>query len=139
VIVVDASVVVAFLIDPARLGQARAAFRAADDDLHAPAHIDLEVASALRRHVDAGILPAPRADAAMTDLGDLPLVRHPVEALMPRVWALRTHVSPYDAAYLALAEGLGAPLLTLDPRLARTSGHGVDVRVLDGVRCPAGV
>lgn len=130
-IVVDASVVVGFLLDPTRTAAALAAFHDAGDDLHAPAHLDLEVASAVRRHVAAGLMPASRADAAMTDLADLAVTRHALEALMPRVWALRDDVSPYDAAYLALAEGLGAPLLTLDRRLARTAGRDLEVRVLE--------
>ena len=129
-IVVDASVVVGFLLDPALTAPALAAFHAADDDLHAPAHLDLEVASAIRRHVAAGLAAVSRADAAMVDLADLPITRHPVEPLMPRVWGLRADVSPYDAAYLALAEGLGAPLLTLDRRLHRAVATSAEVRLL---------
>lgn len=130
-IVVDASVIVDFLIDPRMTTRIREELRAQDDDLHAPAHLDLEVASAVRRHVAAGSLSPARADAALADLADLPVVRHDVTALMPRVWALHRHVSPYDAAYLALAEALAAPLLTRDGRLARSAGHDAVVRLLD--------
>lgn len=130
-IVVDASVAVAFLVDPTRTAAVLTAFHDADDDLHAPAHLDLEVASAVRRHVAAGLVPGPRADAAMTDLADLRLTRHPLDVLMPRVWELRADVSPHDAGYVALAEGLAAPLLTLDGRLARVAERWVDVRVLE--------
>lgn len=129
-IVVDASVVVDFLTDPTATVRIRDELRAHDDDLHAPGHLDLEVASAMRRHVAAGALTPARAGAAMADLADLPVVRHDVTALMPRVWALRGHVSPYDAAYLALAEALAAPLLTCDARLARSTGHDAVVRLL---------
>lgn len=129
-IVVDASVLVAFLVEPGVSGQVRAAFARHDDDLHAPAHVDLEVLSALRRLTAAGRLTTPRATAAVEDFLDLPLVRHGVEPLTPRVWALHAHVSPYDAAYLALAEALGTALLTCDGRLARTHGSTVRVEVV---------
>lgn len=130
-IVVDASVVIDFLVDASRTTAIREAFRRYDDDLHAPAHLDLEVAAALRRHVSAGQLHRRRADAAMADLADLAVHRHHVAPLMPRVWDLHEHVSPYDAAYLALAEALGAPLLSRDARLARAHGHGVAIELID--------
>lgn len=129
-IVVDASVVVDFLVDPASTQRIREVFRRHDDDLHAPGHLDLEVASALRRHVALSDLEGLRADAAMADLADLAVVRHDVAPLMPRVWSLHGHVSAYDAAYLALAEVLGARLLTRDARLARTTGHDAVVELV---------
>jgi len=49
--------------------------------------------------------------------------------LLPRVWELRTSVTAYDAVYLALAEVLEAPLLTLDRRLARARGHRARIEV----------
>lgn len=69
-IVVDASVVVDFLTDPRATVRIREELRAHDDDLHAPGHLDLEVASAVRRHVAAGTLTPARADAAMADLAE---------------------------------------------------------------------
>lgn len=129
-IVVDASVLVAFLVEPGLSPRVRAAFARHDDDLHAPAHIDLEVLSALRRLAAGGRLSTPRATAAVEDFFDVPLVRHGVEPLAPRIWALHAHVSPYDAAYLALAEALGAPVLTCDGRLARAHGSTVRVEIL---------
>jgi predicted nucleic acid-binding protein len=56
------------------------------------------------------------------DLRALPIERVPHTALLERAWALRHNLTPYDAAYVALAEALGAPLLTADRRLARASG-----------------
>lgn len=126
-IVVDASVLVTFLVDPGLSPTIRAAFARHDDDLHAPAHVDLEVLSALRRLASTGLLSAARATAAVQDYLDMALVRHGVEVLVPRAWALRAHVSPYDAAYLALAEALGTAVLTCDGRLARAHGHIVPV------------
>lgn len=38
---------------------------------------------------------------------------------MPRIFELRANFSAYDATYVALAEALGAELLSTDDRLAR--------------------
>ncbi|WP_425402289.1 type II toxin-antitoxin system VapC family toxin [Glaciibacter superstes] len=67
----------------------------------------------------------------MTDFEDLPIRRWPsADALRRRVFQLRDNISAYDAAYVALAEALGCPLLTRDSRLAKSSGHSarIDVR-----------
>ena len=129
-IVVDASALVAFLVEPGVSPAIRAAFARHDDDLHAPAHVDLEVLSALRRLAAAGRLSPARATAAVEDFLDVPLVRHGLEPLAARVWALHAHVSPYDAAYVALAEALGTAVLTCDGRLAGAHGHAVPVEVV---------
>lgn len=54
---------------------------------------------------------------------DLPLTRYPHAPFVGRAWALRENITAYDAAYVALAEALDAPLLTTDGRLARSTGH----------------
>jgi predicted nucleic acid-binding protein len=46
------------------------------------------------------------------------------------VWALRDNLTPYDGAYVALAETLDCPLVTSDERLARASGSSCPVEVL---------
>jgi predicted nucleic acid-binding protein len=61
-----------------------------------------------------------RAERAISDLGDLPVVRHPHLSLLVPVWAMRQNRTAYDAAYVALGELLGAPVLTLDAGMART-------------------
>lgn len=124
-IVVDASVVAPALGDDGPDGD-RARSRLRGEQLVAPHLIDLEVASVWRRQVAAGLMPLRRADLALDDLGSLPLRRARHDALLPRCWQLRDNVTMYDAAYVALAEALGAPLLTADRRLARATG----------VRCP---
>ena len=91
------------------------------DDLHAPHLIDLEVLSALRR------IQAPEPFA---DFVDLPIERYPHTILVPRIWGLRRNFTPYDAVYVALAEGLDSPLLTSDKRLAGAVGKHTDVEVL---------
>ena len=87
--------------------------------LHAPHLVDTEVLHALRRWVARGDLAPRRAQEALEDLADLPLVRYPHPPLSARVWSLRERLSAHDATYVALAEGLGAALLTADRRLAR--------------------
>jgi len=84
--------------------------------LHAPALIEPETLSALRRLERSGDVPAHRAAAAVSDLGEARLVRHPHEPLRQRVWALRHALTPYDACYLALAEALSEGLLVTGDR-----------------------
>lgn len=88
-------------------------------DLHVPALCDVEVAAGVRRGLTRGILSAERSVAAIDDYLDLPLTRHGHQALLGRILSLRANFSPYDAAYVALAERLGGALLTGDQRLAR--------------------
>ncbi len=88
---------------------------------------DLEVMSSLRRGVLQGRLEASRADAAVTALSRLGLRRERASLLRERIWQLRATHSPYDAAYVALAERLRAPLLTTDRRLARSHGHAAEI------------
>ena len=57
--------------------------------------------------------------------------RHPVAPLTQRIWALRQNLTAYDAAYVALAEALGVPLLTRDLRLSRSSGHAATIHYID--------
>jgi predicted nucleic acid-binding protein len=129
VIVVDASVLVSALADDGGDG-VTARRRLRGEDLAAPEVIDLEILSVLRRRHLAGALPRDRAELALEDLGDLRLRRAPHPPLTARCWELRNTVTPYDAAYVALAERLGVVLLTADGRLARAPGLNCDVELL---------
>jgi predicted nucleic acid-binding protein len=99
------------------------------ETLHAPHIIDLEVSQVLRRYWRAGDITAGRGREALRDLGDLPMIRHSHEPLIERIWELRNNATAYDAAYIALAEGLNATLVTLDRRMARTPGAHAVVEV----------
>jgi predicted nucleic acid-binding protein len=62
-------------------------------------------------------------------VAEAPIARVGHRSLLPRVWELRDVLTAYDAAYVALAEALGVPLLTCDGRLGRASGHSAEVLV----------
>lgn len=100
------------------------------EDLHAPHLIDVEFAQVLRRLTRSAALSSDLAQQALDDLRDLALERHPHTLLLPRIWQLRDSVSAYDAAYIALAEGLDAPLATCDTRLSRSHGHRASIELL---------
>lgn len=129
-IVVDASAVAQTLLADVGGGPEASARLASDPNQNAPALIDIEVISTIRRWLAHGKLTAARADQAVHDLADLPIVRYQHGALLPRIWELRHNVSPYDAAYVALAEALEATLVTADGRLANAPGARCTIEVL---------
>jgi len=129
VIVVDTSALVAVLTGvphrPALLQRL-----AKDGDLHAPHLLDVETLSVLRRLVRWGELTEQRARQARGDLAGVRLTRYPHGHLLDRAWALRENVTAYDAMFVVLAELLGVPLVTVDARLAATTGHGATIELL---------
>jgi predicted nucleic acid-binding protein len=98
--------------------------------LHAPHLLDIEVAQVIRRYSANKEIDSDRGRAALVDLADLPLHRYPHDFLLPRIWDLRHNLTAYDAAYVALAEALDAPLLTRDRRLAAAAGHHARVELV---------
>jgi predicted nucleic acid-binding protein len=129
VIVVDASILAPALADDNSDGEAaRAGLRG--QALAAPELIDLEVASVWRRQVKVGQLEERRADLALADLMALPLQRIAHRQLLTRCWELRQNLTPYDAAYVALAELLDVVLVTGDRRLSRSPGVRCRIQVI---------
>ena len=128
-IVLDASAAVDWLLQtPAgRLIEQR--IFTGTQSLHAPHLLDVEVAHVLRRMVRESLITERRASQAISDLMALRLTRYPHSVLLPQIWRHRNNLSAYDAAYLALAEELGAPLLTRDAHLAAAPGHSAKVEV----------
>lgn len=122
-IVVDASAAVDLFVRNERRAAWVAERLASGGSAQVPALFDLEVLQALRRADATAALTPPHLADALANLFDIRAIRHPHEALLPRIWALRQNLTAYDAAYVALAEALDAPLLTTDARLARSSGH----------------
>lgn len=128
-IVVDCSAVVDALVGAP--GSQELVDLLAAEDLHAPDLIDYEMVAALRGLVLGCHISVERAEEALADFDDLPLQRWAGDAaLRRRAFQLRHVVSAYDAAYIALAEAMNRPLITRDQRLARTTGHAIEVRVL---------
>lgn len=128
-IVLDASAAVDWLLQTPAGQRIERRIYSRNESLHAPHLIDLEVAQVLRRLVREGTISPVRADEAIRDLLDLRLARYPHFVLLPRIWKHRNNLSAYDAAYVALAEKLGAPMVTLDSRLASTPGHTVTIEL----------
>lgn len=91
----------------------------AEAEVHVPSLCDVEVVAGLRRAVIRGALSVRRARSALDDYGDLPIIRHGHVAVLPRILELRDNLSAYDATHVALAEHLGAGLVTADERLRR--------------------
>jgi predicted nucleic acid-binding protein len=130
-IVLDASVLANVIADDGPEGQrARAELRTAGA-LAAPDLVDVETVAVLRKRWRAGTISEGRFAVAVRDLEDIDLERYPVLRLMRRAFELRANVTPYDAAYVALAEILGCELWTADQRLAKAPGPSCSIRVLD--------
>jgi predicted nucleic acid-binding protein len=121
ILVVDASVLVAALVDSGPDGEWAAA-ELGDHELVAPHLMPSEAANILRRAALAGDITADSASLAHGDLLDLRVALWPYAPLAERCWQLRENVTTYDGTYVALAELLDAPLATLDQRLAAASG-----------------
>jgi predicted nucleic acid-binding protein len=118
-LVVDASAVVEALLGSDLGAEVRARMRG--HRLHAPAHLDAEVLSALGRLHRAGELADSTVTAALGELAAAPIRRHPLASLLSGAWERRTNQRLVDALYLELAVSLGpAALLTTDARLARS-------------------
>jgi predicted nucleic acid-binding protein len=99
------------------------------DEADAPHLLDVEVLSIIRRAMLGGRLGAPAAQAALGSARELPVLRHGHDLLLDRALELRDSISAYAGVYVALAEILGATLVTGDRRLSRAPG----------VRCPVAV
>ena len=128
-IVLDASAAVDWLLQTSAGKDIEKRIYSRNESLHSPHLIDLEVTQVLRRLGLQGVISQHRADEAFRDLLDLRITRYPHLVLLPRIWQLRHNFSAYDAAYIVLAEKLGAPLVTRDGRLASASGHAAAIEL----------
>ncbi|HUO16580.1 MAG TPA: type II toxin-antitoxin system VapC family toxin [Verrucomicrobiae bacterium] len=122
-IVLDASAAIDWLLQTPAGKRIEMRIYSRKETLHAPHILDLEVTQVLRRLVQQGVLTGHRADAAVRDLVDLRVTRYPHLFLLPRIWQLRHKLSVYDAAYVVLAEKLGAALVTRDSRLLSATSY----------------
>jgi predicted nucleic acid-binding protein len=129
VIVLDASAAIDWLLQTSAGQRIEKRIYSHNESLHTPHLLDLEVTQVLRRLVRERAITAHRADEAIRDLLDLRITRYPHFVLLPRIWRLRHNFSAYDAAYIVLAEQLGAALITRDGRLASASGHAAPIEL----------
>lgn len=129
-IVADASIVANALGDDGDDGAAARSVLRTERDLAAPDLVDIETVSVLRKRWLNGDLTARRLRTAITDLGDLAIIRHPTLPFMPRAYELRGNVTPYDGAYIGLAEALDCELITANARLAGAPGPRCQIRVI---------
>jgi predicted nucleic acid-binding protein len=129
-IVLDASAAIELLLQSPTGRRIERRIFSSPDSLHAPHLVDVEVTQVLRRCVREKTITTERAEEVLQDLRDLRLNRYPHDFLIPRMWELRATLTAYDAAYVALAEALDAPLLTCDRKVASAPGHDANVEVI---------
>lgn len=127
-LVIDASILFEVVVDSA-MSEGLRGYLVTDAEHAAPHLIDPEVLSAVQSALRSGALDNTAASQAVSDLALWPGVRYPHEPLLERAWELRHSMRGSDAMYIALAEALGATLLTLDQRLANEPGIGCAVEV----------
>ncbi len=128
-IVIDASVMLHILLDASLeqnvLGKTQEA-----GDLIAPHILDVEVLHAIRRHLMLKRIDSQRAETAVTDFQSFTIDRQPVHSMNWRIWELRNNLTPYDAAYISLAELFEIPLFTRDTKIAGAAGHRAKIVLL---------
>jgi predicted nucleic acid-binding protein len=120
-LVVDASLVVAALIDAGPVGRWAESMLVAGPPA-APHLMPVEAANILRRRAMAGDISPDVGSLAHADLVSLRMELFPYAPFAARVWELRANITCYDAWYVALAESLGATLATVDVKLSRAPG-----------------
>ena len=101
-----------------------------DAAFQVPSIFDAEVLSALRGLVRGGKFDGTAAAELIPDLMVLPIDRWHMSPLLPRMWELRENLTPYDAAYVALAELTGAVLVTGDERITASLGARCDIQII---------
>ncbi len=126
--VLDASVAVTALTAP---DSAAADLLSGDDAVfQVPSIFDAEVLSALRGLIRGGKFAGAAAAELVADLMVLPVDRWHMSSLLPRMWELRDNLTPYDAAYVALAELTSAVLVTGDERITASPGLRCGIQVI---------
>jgi predicted nucleic acid-binding protein len=128
-IVVDASVVASVLLGDDQSGVILDRLLVAGE-LYAPELLDVEVLHVIRRATARHDVSARHAEQAVKLLGELPVTRIGHDALRVRIWQLRENLSAYDATCVALAEGIGATLVTRDRRFGGAPGLRIPVEVV---------
>ena len=128
-IVVDASVLTNAFTDDGLVGAQSRAELARDAHWAAPEHFVVEVFAAVRGRWLGRKISEKRAGDALAALVTSTIDLVAISPLLERMWELRSNVSGYDAAYVAVAETFGCALVTADARLARVPDLRCEVRL----------
>ena len=116
-VVIDASAGVDIVLNTRR-GQALARLLPVGVEPWVPEHFTVEVLGGVRRRLLVErVITEDQANEARKRLRRWPLRQASVPPLADAAWKFRHNISMADAVYVALAEHLGAPLLTDDHRL----------------------
>ena len=129
-IVLDSSAAVEWLLGRAGASDVIQHIGAPETSIHAPSILPVEVMSAVRGLVLGGHATSRRGLEVVEDLESVGVSYHEPAPLLARAWELRSHLSTYDATYVALAEVLGAVLVTADRRISRAPGVQARVAVV---------
>lgn len=129
-IVLDASAVVELLTDGGDLAERVAQALAPDSDWMCPEHMPLETVSALRGLWLGGQSTRSEFDARVSALSQIELTTVPTLPMLMRVAQLAANATTYGAAYLAAAEHLDVPLVTVDGKLTRVPGVRAEIRLI---------
>lgn len=129
-IVVDASALLEVLLRRPAASNVESWLSQPDQTIHAPHLIDVEVTHVVRRFAMHGKIDDQRGRILLADFSLMSIERYPHDPLLFRAWELRNNFSAYDAMYIALAEVLGAPLITCDRRLASAGGHVAQIELI---------
>ena len=129
-IVADASAIIEMLLRTDAAHRIEARLFDSNETIHVPHLLDVEVAQVIRRYVLRGDVSAHRGERMLDLVSRFPMARYSHEPLLRRMWMLRANLTAYDAAYVALAEGLRATLVTRDERLAATPGHRAAIELV---------
>ena len=105
-------------------------------DVVAPNVIDVEVLHVLRKLERRKEVSGAEADQGRELFLGMNITRYETYGLANRIWTLRHNLTPYDAAYVALAEALEAPILTCDAKMAGATGHNAEIRLYGSRRIP---
>ena len=127
-VVADASAIVEYLLRTSAAGRIGIIIEDATTDVHVPALCDVEVAASIRRALLQRRITVERAEEAVADYLDLPLLRHGHERLIAQILRRRANFTAYDATYVTLAEELSADLLSADRPLLRAVARHTRVR-----------
>lgn len=127
-IVFDASAAVELVL--ATRAGAAVAHRLRGETVHAPGHFDVEVIGAIRRAVARRLISDHEGLVAVADFRSLAVRRWATTLFVDRAYQLRNSHTVADAVYVALAEGLAAPLVTCDGRLAQSHSHDAMIELV---------